>query len=109
MRRFATAAEQALDVRPVEPVLTGATASSSPAEVHDSWRRCVAEQHVHPRSRAAPNVITQSELKGSNEPLGDVLLHAREEIDCIYAIVRHQGYVGLLCNGVGGAIHHHGD
>jgi len=109
MRRFATAAEQALDVRPVEPVLTGATASSSPAEVHDSWRRCVAEHHVDPRSRTAPNVITQSELKVSSEPLADVILHAREEIDRLYAIVRQQGYVVLLCNRDGVAIHHRGD
>ena len=109
MRRFATAAEQALDVRPVEPVLTGATASSSPAEVHDSWRRCVAEHHVDPRSLTAPNVITQSELKVSSEPLADVILHAREEIDRLYAIVRQQGYVVLLCNRDGVAIHHRGD
>src|ERR1700686_2700595 len=109
MSRFGTAAEQALDVRPVEPVLTGATASSSPAEVHDSWRRCVAEHHVDPRSRAAPNFITQSELKVSSEPLADVVLHAREEIDRLYAIVRQQGYVVLLCNEDGVAIHHRGD
>jgi AraC-like DNA-binding protein len=109
MSRFGTAAEQALDVRPVEPVPTGATASSSPAEVHDSWRRCVAEHHVDPRSRTAPNVITQSELKVSSEPLGDVILHAREEIDRLYAIVRQEGYVVLLCNGDGVAIHHRGD
>src|SRR5258705_8394517 len=108
MRRFATAAEQTVDVRPVEPVLIGATASSSPAEVHDSWRRCVAEHHVDPRSRTAPNVITQSELKVSSEPLADVILHAREEIDRLYAIVRQQGYVVLLCNGDGVAIHHRG-
>ncbi len=109
MSRFGTATEQALDVRPVEPVLTGATASSSPAEVHDSWRRCVAEHHVDPRSRTAPNVITQSELKVSSEPLAEVILHAREEIDRLYAIVRQQGYVVLLCNGDGVAIHHRGD
>ena len=109
MRRFGTAPEQAPDVRPVDPVLTGARASSSPAEVHDSWRRCVAEHHVDPRSRTAPNVITQSELKVSSEPLADVILHAREEIDRLYAIVRQQGYVVLLCNRDGVAIHHRGD
>jgi len=60
----------------------------------------VAEHHVDPRSRTAPNVITQSELKVSSEPLAEVILHAREEIDRLYAIVRQQGYVVLLCNGM---------
>src|SRR5258707_153397 len=101
MSRFGAPADQPLDVRPVEPILSSTTTSSSAAEVHDSWRRCVAEHHVDPRSRTAPNVITQSELKVSSEPLADVILHAREEIDRLYAIVRQQGYVVLLCNGDG--------
>lgn len=109
MSRFGAPADQPLDVRPVEPILSSTTTSSSAAEVHDSWRRCVAEHHVDPRSRTAPNVITQSELKVSSEPLADVILHAREEIDRLYAIVRQQGYVVLLCNGDGVAIHHRGD
>jgi len=69
----------------------------------------MAEYHVDPKSRAAPNVITESELRVSREPLGDVILHAREEIDRLYAIVRQQGYVVLLCNQDGVAIHHRGD
>src|SRR5260221_8996454 len=109
MSRFVAPADQPLDVRPVEPILSSRTTGSSAAEVHDSWRRCVAEHHVDPRSRTAPNVITQSELKVSSEPLADVILHAREEIDRLYAIVRQQGYVVLLCNGDGVAIHHRGD
>ena len=69
----------------------------------------MAEYHVDPRSRTAPNVITQSELKVSSEPLADLIVHAREEIDRLYAIVRQQGYVVLLCNEEGVAIHHRGD
>src|SRR5258706_3732026 len=109
MSRSGAPAYKPVDVRPVEPILSSTTTSSSAAEVHDSWRRCVAEHHVDPRSRTAPNVITQSELKVSSEPLADVILHAREEIDRLYAIVRQQGYVVLLCNGDGVAIHHRGD
>ena len=35
-----------------------------------------------------PNIITQGKLKVSSEPLADVIVHAREEIDRLYAIVR---------------------
>jgi len=107
--RFGTPADQPLDVRPVEPILSSTTASSSAAEVSDSWRRCIADHRVDPRSQTAPNVITQSELKVSSEPLADVIAHAGEEIDRLYAIVRQQGYVVLLCNSEGVAIHHRGD
>ena len=109
MRRFGAPADQPLDVRPVEPILSSTTTSSSAAEVSDSWRRCMADHRVDPRSQTAPNVITQNELKVSSEPLADVIVHAGEELDRLYAIVRQQGYVVLLCNSEGVAIHHRGD
>ena len=56
-----------------------------------------------------PHILTEAELKVSREPLADVIVHAREEIDRLYAIVRQQGYVVLLCNENGVAIHHRGD
>jgi AraC-like DNA-binding protein len=69
----------------------------------------MADYRVDARSLAAPNIITQDELNASAEPLADVIVHAREEIDRLYAIVRQQGYVVLLCNSDGVAIHHRGD
>jgi AraC-like DNA-binding protein len=96
-------------VRPIEASLTNARLISTPEEVYDSWRRCMAEYHVDPRSRTAPHIITEAELKVSSEPLADVIVHAREEIDRLYAIVRQQGYVVLLCDENGVAIHHRGD
>jgi AraC-like DNA-binding protein len=69
----------------------------------------MAEYHVDPRSRTQPHILTEAELKVSSEPLADVIVHAREEIDRLYAIVRQQGYVVLLCNENGVAIHHRGD
>ena len=83
--------------------------NSAVEEVSDSWRRCLLDYHVDPRSRTAPNVVTPSELQASKEPTADVIAHAREEIDRLYAIVRQQGYVVLLCNTDGVAIHHRGD
>jgi AraC-like DNA-binding protein len=109
MSRLGAPADQPLDVRPVEPILSSTTTSSSAAEVSDSWRRCLVDHRVDPRSQTAPNVITQSELKVSSEPLADVIVHAGEEIDRLYAIVQQQGYVVLLCNSEGVAIHHRGD
>jgi transcriptional regulator of acetoin/glycerol metabolism/AraC-like DNA-binding protein len=109
MSRFGAPVDQPLDVRPVEPILSSTTTSSAAAEVSDSWRRCMADHRVDPRSQTAPNVITQSELKVSSEPLADLIVHAGEEIDRLYAIVRQQGYVVLLCNSEGVAVHHRGD
>jgi AraC-like DNA-binding protein len=96
-------------VQPVEAAVTNTPVSSAAAEISDSWRRCIADYHVDPRTRATPNVITQNELKVAREPLADIVVHAREEIDRLYAIVRQQGYVVLLCNNDGVAIHHRGD
>src|SRR5579864_8774530 len=109
MNRFGPGAEQPSQVRPIESAPAGGRLILTPVDVYDSWRRCMAEYHVDPRSRTAPNVITQSELKVSSEPLADLIVHAREEIDRLYAIVRQQGYVVLLCNEEGVAIHHRGD
>src|ERR1700740_1416357 len=96
-------------VQPIEASLANAHLISTPEEVYDSWRRCLAEYHVDPRSRTPPHIITEAELKVSSEPLADVIVHAREEIDRLYAIVRQQGYVVLLCDENGVAIHHRGD
>src|ERR1700730_9551345 len=109
MSQFGAPTGQPLDVRSVEPILNNTTTSSSAAEISDSWRRCIADHRVDPRTQTAPNVITQSELKVSSEPLAEVIVQGGEEIDRLYAIVRQQGYVVLLCNSEGVAIHHRGD
>jgi AraC-like DNA-binding protein len=69
----------------------------------------MAKYRVDPRSAAAPNIVTQGELQVSKDPVSEVVAHAREEIDRLYAIVRQQGYVVLLCSNTGVAIHHRGD
>jgi AraC-like DNA-binding protein len=98
-------------VRPAasEPLPANAGLNSAVEEVSDSWHRCLVDYHVDPRSRSAPNVVTPGELRVSKEPTADVIAQAREEIDRLYAIVRQQGYVVLLCNRDGVAIHHRGD
>src|ERR1700739_288441 len=69
----------------------------------------MADYPVTPKDPSAPNIVTQSELSASKEPVADIIVHAREEIDRLYAIVSQQGYVVLLCNSSGIAIHHRGD
>ena len=98
--------------RHADLVETGTTAESlaqTDSEIALSWRRCMGDYHVDPRSSARPNIVTQTELNLFKEPVSDVLLHAREEIDRLYAIVRQEDYVVLLCNREGIAIQHRGD
>jgi len=94
-------------------LVESAVAAESPVPTDSkivlSWRRCIGDYHVDPRSSATPHIITQTELTLFKEPVSDVLLHAREEIDRLYAIVRQEDYVVLLCNREGVAIQHRGD
>jgi AraC-like DNA-binding protein len=78
-------------------------------EMATSWRRCLTAHHLDPEIKAAPHIITEKEIKESREPLGNVILHAQEELDRLYAIVGPQQYVVLLCDSDGVAIHHRGD
>jgi transcriptional regulator of acetoin/glycerol metabolism len=58
---------------------------------------------------SAPHVVTQNELKVFREPLENILVQAQEEINRLYAVLRQHGYVVLLCDRKGVAIHHRGD
>jgi AraC-like DNA-binding protein len=78
-------------------------------EIATSWRRCLTAHHLDPEIQAAPHIITEKEIKDSREPLRNLILHAQEELDRLYAIVGPQQYVVLLCNSDGVAIHHRGD
>ena len=93
----------------IELMADGASESSQPEAIDDSWRRCLRDFRVDPKSRTVPHVLTERELRISREPLGSFLLQAQEEIDRLHAIVRPQSYVVLLCNSDGVAIHHRGD
>jgi AraC-like DNA-binding protein len=93
----------------IELVADGASESFQPEAIDDSWRRCLRDFHVDPKSSSVPHVLTERELRISREPLGSFLLQAQDEIDRLYAIVRPQSYVVLLCNRDGVAIHHRGD
>ena len=112
----------AADLHRVDPLVArsrhadlveSAVAAESPvqtdSEILLSWRRCRGDYHVDPGSNTTPHIITQTELNLFKEPASDVLLYTREEIDRLYAIVRQEDYVVLLCNHEGVAIQHRGD
>ena len=93
----------------VESAVAAESSGQTNSEIALSWRRCSGDYHVDPRSSATPHIITQTELALFKEPVSEILLHAREEIDRLYAIVRQEDYVVLLCNREGIAIQHRGD
>jgi AraC-like DNA-binding protein len=93
----------------IESVVQGGGATSDLEEVSASWRRCTAELLVNPDGRSAPHIVTDSELRVFREPLDKAIVYAQEEVDRLYAIVREEGYVVLLCNTDGIAIHHRGE
>ena len=75
----------------------------------ESWKRSAFEHRVDLESAAAPHIVTEREIRASAEPLRDLLANAQEEVDRFYAIVRQVGYVVLLCDTKGIAIHHRGN
>jgi transcriptional regulator of acetoin/glycerol metabolism len=93
----------------LESVVTGGDLISGAEELSDSWRRCTANHRIDPNTQTTPHIITESEIRASREPVGDIIFRAQEEINRLYAIVRQEGYVVLLCNTDGIAIHHRGD
>jgi len=93
----------------IESVTRGRVPTKDIEEVSLSWQRCASELLINPESQAAPHVATQSELRIFREPLTRAIISAQEEIDRLFAIVREEGYVVLLCNTEGVAIYHRGD
>ncbi len=93
----------------IDLVVRKGTLVTGVEEIATSWRRCLTAHHLDPEIQGAPHIITEKEIKDSREPLRDLILHAQEELDRLYAIVGPQQYVVLLCNSDGVAIHHRGD
>ncbi|MGO8815733.1 MAG: helix-turn-helix domain-containing protein [Terriglobia bacterium] len=93
----------------IESVLRGDSNVCGTEEVANSWRRSASEFQVDPSSSTQPILLTETEIRLANEPLGEVIEHATEEIDRLYSIVRHEGAVALICNNLGTALHHRGD
>src|SRR6202140_5961230 len=67
-------------------------------EIATSWRRCLTAHHLDPEIQAAPHIMTEKELRDSREPLRNLILHAQEELDRLYATVGQKKKVFLLCD-----------
>jgi AraC-like DNA-binding protein len=93
----------------IDLVVRNDTLVTGAEEIATSWRRCLTTHRLDPQIQAAPHIITEKEIKDSREPLRNVILHAQEELDRLYAILGPQQYVVLLCNRDGVAIHHRGN
>jgi len=92
----------------VPTVAQGRVPTKDIEEVSSSWQRCASELLINPESHAGPHVATESELRIFREPLTRAIISSQEEIDRLFGIVRQEGYVVLLCNSEGVAIHHRG-
>jgi AraC-like DNA-binding protein/PAS domain-containing protein len=79
------------------------------SEMTPSRRRCITEHHLDANLASAPNILTERELADRREVFNTILPLAHEEIDRLYAVVRQLGYVVLLCNTEGIALHHRGN
>src|SRR5262245_37976961 len=75
----------------IESVLDCGLQDFRGGQVSESWRRSAVDHRIDPESQASPSIITERELKISREPLENLILQAREEMDLIYAIVPHTG------------------
>ena len=106
--RTAYKTAESLHLDQVESVVQDGGPTPDLEEVSASWRRCTGQLLINPDSPAVPHIVTENELRVFREPLSKEILHAQEEIDRLYAIVRQEGYVVLLCNTDGVAIHHRG-
>jgi transcriptional regulator of acetoin/glycerol metabolism len=93
----------------VDPNVGYENSPSQFEEIVDSWRRCLVDHHVDAKSCSKPHIVTHRELSVSREPLDKLLIQAQDEIDRLYAVVRQQAYVVLLCNRDGVAVHHRGE
>ena len=87
----------------------GRGAAVDAEDLSDSWRRSANDHGVDPADDKAPRILTAGELKDSREPLGKLILGAREEIDRLYKMVREAGYTILFCDSAGVAVEHRGE
>jgi AraC-like DNA-binding protein len=93
----------------VHLVARGDTPAPGIEEVSSSWLRCANEHGVDPTDSAAPRILTQREIDQLREPIEQLIVSARDEIDRLYKVVRQVGYTLLFCDATGVAVEHRGD
>jgi len=97
------------DIDQVYRVAEGGAPIPGTGKVQASWKRCANTYGVNPAATDAPRILTPQELKDFRQPLDELVVSAREEIDRLYPLVRDAGYTVLLCDAAGVAVDHRGD
>jgi transcriptional regulator of acetoin/glycerol metabolism len=88
-----------------------AAGQKTPADdtVSASWIRSATKYRVDPASDVQARILTLDELKRYRETVEQLIVHAQEELDRLYGIVREACYVVLLCDRNGIAVDHRGN
>ncbi|MFM9842035.1 MAG: sigma-54-dependent Fis family transcriptional regulator [Dongiaceae bacterium] len=78
--------------------------SQEPSHVAASWRRCVQNFGLEPHRLPPPTVLSHSELKDFRDPVDDLVVLARPEIDRLFARLGQHDYVLLFTDTHGVAV-----
>jgi AraC-like DNA-binding protein len=93
----------------VDRIVFGRALASDFDDVKKSWLRSASEHRLDAETTRAPCILTTSELGEEREPHIDLIRHAQDELDRLYATVRQSKYTVLFCNAAGVALEHRGD
>lgn len=76
--------------------------------VRRSWLRSL-ELKIDPASDAFPTILTNAELLDARGPLERLASASSDELDRLFAAVRHSSYTVLLCSNTGIVVDHRGE
>src|SRR5262249_50795452 len=93
----------------VHVVARGGTPAPDIEEVSSSWLRCLNEHGVDAAADAAPRILSRREIDQLREPIEQLIVSGRDEIDRLYKTVRQAGYALLFCDAAGVAVEHRGE
>ena len=75
--------------------------------VSQSWARSL-QHNIDPAAKNAPTILTIGELNTARGPLERLTELASDELDRLFATVRHAGYAVLLCSETGVIVDYRG-
>ncbi len=87
--------------RVMNTVRSGSDAVGVAPDIGRSWNRCVKEFGIRPHSRRDTAVLSASQLRESQQRLGDVFSVAHCEIENLYELIAGTGYAVVLSDANG--------
>lgn len=88
-----------------DPLMGRDSVNSGLDETMASWLRCQDQYKLDQCSKNVPDMLTAGELHCVLEQAEGIVVHSREELDSLSAIVRPLGYATLIAN-LNGVITH---